>query len=297
VADAIPTPLDGGPVHEAPRRVRSKRGPLAYVLRAVVVLYLFFLVVWPVSVVVQRAFAPVDGKPGGIGPLWERLTDPAAVYAFNLTLTISFWAVVINTVFGVGISLLLVRHRFPGRRALSVLIDLPMSVSPVVVGLALVLTYSTSLGLFGDVLQATGLRIINSTPGLIMATAFVSLPLVIREVVPVLEEVGEDSETAAKSLGANGWQAFWRITLPTIKWAVVYGVVLSAARAIGEYGAVRIVSRGAEFNGETATLLIQNEYQAFNEAAAYAAAFVLVVLAVLALVVVTVLRPQESHRS
>ena len=297
MADPIPTPTDGALTAPARRRVRSRRGPLALVLRTVVVLYLFFLVAWPVSLVVQRAFAPTGGQPGGIGPLWERLTDPAAVYAFYLTLTVSFWAVVINTIFGVGISLLLVRHRFPGRRVLSVLIDLPMSVSPVVVGLALVLTYSTSLGIFGDVLQTTGLRIINSTPGLIMATAFVSLPLVIREVIPVLEEVGEDAETAARSLGANGWQTFWRITLPTIKWAVVYGVVLSAARAIGEYGAVRIVSRGAEFNGETATLLIQNEYGAFNEAAAYAAAFVLVVLAVLALVVVTVLRPQESHRS
>ncbi len=297
MADTIPSPIDGALTAPARRRVRSRRGPLALVLRTVVVLYLFFLVAWPVSLVVQRAFAPTGGQPGGIGPLWERLTDPAAVYAFYLTLTVSFWAVVINTIFGVGISVLLVRHRFPGRRVLSVLIDLPMSVSPVVVGLALVLTYSTSLGIFGDVLQTTGLRIINSTPGLIMATAFVSLPLVIREVIPVLEEVGEDAETAARSLGANGWQTFWRITLPTIKWAVVYGVVLSAARAIGEYGAVRIVSRGAEFNGETATLLIQNEYGAFNEAAAYAAAFVLVVLAVLALVVVTVLRPQESHRS
>lgn len=130
MADTIATPLDGAPTRPAKRRVRSRRGPLAYVLRAVVIVYLFFLVVWPVSVVVQRAFAPTDGKPGGIGPLWERLTDPAAIYAFNLTLTVSFWAVVINTVFGVGISLLLVRHRFPGRRALSVLIDLPMSVSP-----------------------------------------------------------------------------------------------------------------------------------------------------------------------
>ncbi|MFT4299379.1 MAG: sulfate ABC transporter permease subunit [Aeromicrobium sp.] len=276
--------------------ITHRSRPLAYTLRFVVVAYLFFLVVWPVSVVVQRAFDPTDGKPGGIGPLWERLSDPAAVYAFNLTLTVSFWAVVINTLFGVGISLLLVRHRFPGRRALSVLVDLPMSVSPVVVGLAIVLTYSTSLGLFGDVLQVVGLRIINSTPGLVMATAFVSLPLVIREVIPVLEEVGEDAETAARSLGASGWQTFWRITVPTIRWAVVYGVVLSAARAIGEFGAIRIVSRGAEFNGETATLLIQNEYSSFNEASAYAAALVLVALAVLALIVVTVLRPQESHQ-
>lgn len=277
-------------------RTRQRTGPAGLTARLVVVVYLFLLVAWPVSIVVQRAFDPV-GQPGGVGALWERLSAPDAVYAFYLTLTVAFWAVVINTLFGVGISLLLVRQRFRGRRALSVLVDLPMSVSPVVVGLALVLTYSTGLGWFGSILSETGVRIIGSTPGLIMATAFVSLPLVIREVVPVLEEVGTDAEVAARSLGANARQTFWRITLPTIKWAVVYGVVLSAARAIGEYGAVRIVSRGAEFNGETATLLIQNEYQAFDEAAAYAAAFVLVMAALLALVVVTVVRPQEGSES
>lgn len=275
-------------------RTQERSGPGALVARGVVVVYLFLLVAWPVSIVVQRAFDPV-GQPGGVGALWERLTEPSAVYAFYLTLTVAFWAVVINTVFGVGVSLLLVRQRFRGRRALSVLVDLPLSVSPVVVGLALVLTYSTGLGWFGPILTETGVRIIGSTPGLIMATAFVCLPLVIREVVPVLEEVGTDAEVAARSLGANARQTFWRITLPTIKWAVVYGVVLSAARAIGEYGAVRIVSRGAEFNGETATLMIQNDYHAFDEASAYAAAFVLVLVALLALVVVTVVRPQERE--
>ena len=228
------------------RQVRRSRGPVTYALRIFVVLYLFVLVAWPVSEVAKRTFAPIEqGAPGGVGAFLERLQDPTVTYAFSLTATCAVWAVLINTVFGVGISLLLVRYRFPGRRVLSVLVDLPMSVSPVVVGLALVLAYSSGDGWFGETLESAGIFIIGSTPGLIMATAFVSLPLVIREVVPVLEDMGDDQEQAANSLGANGWQTFWRITLPGIKWAVVYGVVLSLARCLGEYGAVSIVSPGA----------------------------------------------------
>lgn len=264
-------------------------------MRIFVILYLFFLIAWPVSEVVKRTFAPVEqGAEGGFGAFWERLQDPAVQYAFSLTGTVALWAVIINTVFGVGISLLLVRYRFPGRRVLSVLVDLPMSVSPVVVGLALVLAYSSGSGWFGESLEGVGIFIIASTPGLIMATAFVSLPLVIREVVPTLQEIGTDAEMAASSLGANGWQTFRRITLPSIKWAVVYGVVLSMARSLGEFGAVKIVSRGAEFQGETATLLIQNRYNNFDESVAYAAAFVLVMASVLALVVVSLIR-KEDH--
>ncbi|MDN7119784.1 sulfate ABC transporter permease subunit [Nocardioides sp. ChNu-153] len=273
---------------------RGRRGPLTYVLRVLVLVYLLLLVAWPVSLIAQRALLPVD-DPGGLGPFLERLTEPSTVYAFNLTLTVAFWAVLANTVFGVSISLLLVRYRFWGRRALSVLVDLPLSVSPVVVGLALVLAYSSTRGWFGDALGSVGVQVVFSTPGLVLATAFVSLPLVVREVVPVLEEIGTDAEQAARSLGANGRQTFWRITLPSIKWAVLYGVVLTAARSLGEFGAVKIVSQGAEFNGETATLLVQNEYGAFNEPAAYAVALVLVLISIIALVVVTYLRPKEDR--
>ncbi|WP_340540821.1 sulfate ABC transporter permease [Nocardioides sp. GXZ039] len=276
--------------------IRRRKGPVTYLLRAFVITYLFVLVVWPLSEVVRRTFAPVgDSAAGGFGAFVERLQDPAVTYAFGLTLTVAFWAVVINTVFGVGISLLIVRYRFPGRRILSVLIDLPMSVSPVVVGLALVLAYSSGSGWFGQRLESAGLFIIGSTPGLIMATAFVSLPLVIREVVPVLEEIGTDAELAASSLGASGWQTFRRITLPSIKWAIVYGVVLSMARSLGEFGAVKIVSPGAEFRGETATLLIQNRYNNYDESTAYAAAFVLVLASVLALIVVSLIRKPEDQ--
>ncbi len=259
------------------------------------IVYLFLLVAWPVSELARRALAPTEADAGGgIGPFLDRLQDPSMVYALNLTVTCAFWAVVINTVFGVGISLLLVRYRFAGRRVLSVLLDLPMSVSPVVVGLALVLAYSAGSGWFGGTLETIGFTIIGTTPGLIMATSFVSLPLVIREVVPILEEIGTDAELAAMSLGANAWQTFRRITLPSIKWAVVYGVVLSMARSLGEFGAVKIVSRGEPFAGETYTISIQNRYTNYDESTAYAAAFVLVLASVLALVVVQLIR-KEDH--
>ena len=277
------------------RLIRSRRGPVTYVLRTFVIVYLFVLVVWPLSEVARQTFAPTKANAeGGFGAFLTRLQDPSVTYAFQLTATVAFWAVVINTVFGVGISLLITRYHFPGRRILSILLDLPMSVSPVVVGLALVLAYSTGSGWFGGALQSVGILIIGTTPGLVMATAFVSLPLVIREVVPVLQEIGTDAEMAAASLGANGRQTFWRITLPSIKWAVVYGVVLSLARSLGEFGAVKIVSPGAEFRGETATLLIQNRYNNYGEPTAYAAAFVLVLASVLALVVVSIIRKSEE---
>lgn len=277
------------------RQIRDRKGPVTYALRFFVIAYLAVLVVWPLWEVTSRTFAPVErGAEGGISAFLERLQDPTVTYAFSLTATCAFWAVLINTVFGVGISLLITRYNFPGRRILSVLIDLPMSVSPVVVGLALVLAYSSGQGWFGGMLESAGIFIIGSTPGMIMATAFVSLPLVIREVVPVLEEIGTDAELAASSLGANGWQTFRRITMPSIKWAVVYGVVLSLARSLGEFGAVKIVSPGAALRGETATILIQNRYTNFEEPTAYAAAFVLVLASVLALVVVSLIR-KEDH--
>lgn len=278
------------------RHVRNRKGPVTYALRLFVVAYLAVLVLWPLWEVTSRTFAPTElDADGGLGAFLERLQDPSVSYAFGLTATVAFWAVLINTVFGVGISLLIVRYRFPGRRVLSVLIDLPMSVSPVVVGLALVLAYSSGKGWFGGVLESAGIFIIGTTPGLIMATAFVSLPLVIREIVPVLEEIGIDAELAASSLGASGWQTFRRITLPSIKWAVVYGVVLSMARSLGEFGAVKIVSPGAEFRGETATILIQNRYTNYEEPTAYAAAFVLVLASVLALVVVSLIRKPDHQ--
>ena len=259
-----------------------------WLLRFLVIGYLLMLVAWPTAYVVKNTFA--DGLTG----IQDALADPDVVHALKLTLQIAVISVIINTVFGVGMSLLLVRHTFIGKRALSVLIDLPLSVSPVVVGLALVLVYNGRFGWFGPWLEAHGLQIIFARPGMIMATCFVILPLVIREVVPVLEELGDDQEQAARSLGASGRQTFWRITLPSIKWAVVYGVVLSLARALGEFGAVKVVAGNVGGETQVATVLVQQKYQNFEQETAYSVAFMLVFAAVLCLIVVALLRPKES---
>ena len=271
--------------------VRS-RSPFRWVLRTVVVAYLFFLVIWPVALVAKATFSR------GLAPVLEALHQPDVIFAFQLTLSIAFWAVLINTIFGIIISLLLSRYTFPGRRALSAFIDLPLSVSPIVVGLALLLVYSGRTGWLGQSLESAGFQIIYAPTGMILATAFVSLPLVIRELVPVLTEIGTDAEQAARSLGASSLQSFLRITLPSIKWALLYGVVLSLARSLGEFGAVKIVSGGVAMRTQSATLLVEERYQQFgpeNTITAYTAAFILALIAVLALVVVTSLRPKENQ--
>ena len=269
-------------------RAAQPRTAGTYVRRLIVVAYLFLLVIWPVALVVQKTFE------GGLDNLQTALTDPVVTDALQLTVVVALWAVAINTVFGVGISLLLVRYEFPGRRVLSALIDLPLSVSPVVVGLALLLAYGGTNGTFGPALENAGLQIAFATPGIIMATAFVSLPLVIREIVPVLQEIGTEQEQAATSLGAGPWQTFWRITLPSIKWALVYGVVLSLARALGEFGAVKVVSGNIAQQTQTATLVVEEKYQDFEQVSAYATSFLLALIAVAALVVVTILRPKDD---
>ena len=269
-------------------RVIRRGGRSRYALRAIVVVYLFFLVAWPLSLVVTNTFA------GGTSSLTELLTDPDVTHALRLTVLVAVVSVVINTVFGVGISLLLVRYEFPGKRILSPLLDLPLSVSPVVVGLALILVYGGREGWFGRALESVGVSIIFSTPGIILATTFVALPLVIREVVPVLQEVGTEQEQAAHSLGANTWQTFWRITLPSIRWALVYGVVLTLARSLGEFGAVKVVSGNVLGYTRTATLVVEEKYLNFDKPGAYSTAFLLAMVSVACIVIVTIIRPKEQ---
>ena len=269
--------------------VRTRRGPLTYVFRLIVAGYLVMLVAWPVALVAKNTFAD------GLTDLRTILTDPDTVHALKLSVTIAVTAVVINTVFGVGISLLLVRYRFPGKRLLSALLDLPISVSPIVVGLALVLVYGGRTGWFGPALESAGLQVIFAVPGMVLATVFVALPLVIREVVPVLEEVGEEQEQAAHSLGAGAFQTFRRITLPAIKWGVVYGVVLSLARSLGEFGAVKVVSGNVLGQTRTATLAVEEKYLNFDKGGAYATAFLLAMVAVACIIVVSVIRPKEPR--
>lgn len=263
--------------------------PVTWGLRLLAVGYVFFLVAWPVAMVVRQTFAD------GLTTLADTLADERVVAALQLTAMVAAWAVVINLVFGVGISLLLVRYEFPGKRLLSTLLDVPLSVSPVVVGLALLLVYNGRDGWLGPTAERAGLTIIFDSPGMIMATCFVALPLVIREVVPVLTEIGDDQEQAARSLGAGAFQTFWRITLPSIKWAVVYGVVLSMARSLGEFGAVKIVSGNITGRTQTATLLVEAKYQNFEQQTAYATSFLLITVSVACLIVVAFLRPQHRR--
>lgn len=262
---------------------RQRRSGLA--LRIVSVGYLGVLVVLPLIVVLWRT------AQQGIATFAQTVTSPEAVHAFQLTAVVAGSAVVINSIFGVAMALLLARYRFAGKRWLNVLIDLPVSVSPIVVGLALVLVFGWRTGWFGPSLRDVGLKIIFATPGMVLATCFVSLPLVLREVLPVLEEAGLDQDQAAQSLGANTAQRLWRITLPTIGWALAYGVVISIARSIGEFGAVRVVSGNIGGKTQTVTLLVDQHAEQF-EPGAYQLSVVLIALAALCIIAISYVRPR-----
>jgi len=260
------------------------------VLRTIAVVYVLGLVALPVVTVLRSTFAD------GVGPVLDVLTSADFISALRLTLTVAGLAVLINTVFGVGMAILLVRYRFPGHRLLNAVIDLPVSISPVVVGIALILVYGTD-GWFGPNVEAAGFQVIFATPGMVVATVIISLPLVVREVIPTLAEEGTEQDQAAQSLGANAVQRFRRITLPTIRWALAYGVVLSLARSLGEFGAVRVVSGSVAGESQTLTLFVNDSYQEFGpdaERAAFSAAFVLMMIAVLFIVLIALLRPKEK---
>ena len=239
-------------------------------------------------VIVAKAFED------GAGNVFDTLTTPEAQHAFWLTLVMVAVAIPLNTIFGVACALVLVRQNFRGKALLNGLIDLPFAISPVVIGLSLVLVYGSLDGWFGPWLLEHGVRVIFTPVGMALATVFVSLPFVVREVEPVLREIGEDQEQAARTLGANGWQTFWRITLPAIRWGVTYGVVLATARALGEFGAVSIVSGRISGETETLPLFVQKEFEKFNVSGAYAAALVLALIALATLLAMNLVRKRDS---
>jgi sulfate/thiosulfate transport system permease protein len=257
-------------------------------MRLVVIAYLTLLLVIPLGLIAYKAFGD------GLGPVWSALTDEDAVHAIRVTVVVAFWTVLANTVFGLLTALLLARANFPGKRILNALIDLPLAVSPVVVGLALILVYGSNTAL-GGALERHGFPIIFATPGMVLATVFVSLPLVVRSIEPVLRELGEEQEQAAHTLGANWWQTFRRITLPGIRWALAFGVVLCLARALGEYGAVAVVSGRFVGDTETLTLFVEDSYQNYNQVGAYAGATLLALLAVVSLLLTKFLRPKGKN--
>jgi sulfate transport system permease protein len=262
-------------------------GPARLLLRFVALGYLAMLLVLPVGAVIWRAFGH------GIAPVWQAVTAPDALHAFWLTVLIAGIAVPLNTLFGVACAVVLVRQRFWGRRLLDAVIDLPFAISPVVIGLALILVYGQA-GWLGSWLADRGVQVIFSLPGMVLATVFVSLPYVVREVTPVLREVGIEQEEAAWTLGASPLRAFLQVTLPAIRWGVAYGIVLTTARALGEFGAVSIVSGRLAGQTETMTLYVENRFEGFDLVGAYAAALVLATLALLTLLVMTRLQRKDG---
>ena len=258
-------------------------------MRTVALLYLFVLLLVPVGLIFWRSFEH------GFGQFWEQITTPAAISALQLSLLIVVIVVPLNVVFGIFTALALARGRFRGKRILQAVVDLPFAVSPVVVGVALIALWGVG-GWFGG-LESLGVRIIFGLPGMVLATIFVTLPFVVREVEPVLREIGTEQEEAAATLGADAWQTFWRITLPAIRWGLTYGVVLTVARALGEYGAVTMVSSNFPGISQTLTLLVNSRYtDDYNEFGAYAAATLLMLVAIVVLIVMTVVERRVQGR-
>jgi sulfate/thiosulfate transport system permease protein len=255
--------------------------PAKWGLRGLAFGYLGLLLLAPVAMIFYKTFEH------GIGPPIEAMTSPDAVHAIWLTLLMVAVAVPLNTVFGIGCALLLVRHKWKGNAIIDGIINLPFAVSPVVIGLSLFLLYGTG-GWLGPTLSEWGFTVLFSPPGMILASIFVSLPFVVRETVPVLQEIGTEQEQAASTLGANAWQTFWRVTLPAIRWGVAYGVVLTTARVLGEFGAVTIVSGSISGKTETLPLFVAKAFEQFDEQAAYAGAIVLALLAFTTLLLMSV---------
>jgi sulfate transport system permease protein len=258
-----------------------------YLLRYVALAYLLVLLIVPVGLILWRTFAP------GIGAFVENVTTPAAISALQLSLVVVAIVVPLNVLFGVPTALVLARNKFRGKSLLQAVIDLPFAVSPVVVGVALILLWG-SAGLFGFVERDLGFKIIFGFPGIVLASIFVTVPFVIREVEPVLHELGTDQEEAAATLGSSWWQTFWRITLPSIRWGLMYGIVLTVARTLGEFGAVIMVSSNLPGTSQTLTLLVQDRYNRGAEYGAYAVSTLLMAVAVIVLVVQVILDARRT---
>ncbi|HVU79177.1 MAG TPA: sulfate ABC transporter permease subunit [Gaiellaceae bacterium] len=258
-----------------------------YSLRGIVLGYLLIILAGPLLMMLWRTAQDLGGA-------WAAISAHDTLRAFELTLIVTAIAVPLNTAFGVACALVVVRSNIRGKGLINAFVDLPLALSPVVVGLSLVLLYGAGgwLGFLGD----HGVQVLFAWPAIILATVFVSLPFVAREVVPTLREVGDEQEQAARTLGASGWQTFWRVTLPTIRWAVIYGVILTTARCFGEFGAVAIVSGNIEGKTQTATLRVDDAYQfAYGHyAGAYGISLVLAVMSIVVLFTMMLARPKEG---
>lgn len=272
-----------------PRSPAKENKWVPVVLIAIGIAYLGLVLYIPALNVFVQAFSK------GVGPFLHNLTRPDFQHAVRLTVLLALIAVPLNTVFGLCAAWAIARRQFPGRTLLLSIIDLPFAISPVVAGLMIVLLYGRQ-GWFGPFLQEHNIKIIFSLPGMALATAFVSMPFVAREVIPVLEEAGVDQEEAAKTLGANGWQTFWRVTLPNIRWGLLYGLILTNARAMGEFGAVSVVSGNIAGKTQSLPLFVEEAYKSYETEAAYSAAVLLALLAVVTLIAKEVLERKTRSR-
>jgi sulfate/thiosulfate transport system permease protein len=265
----------------------ASSAPSRWGLRFLGLGYVAVLLLAPLILIFYKTFED------GISPPLEAITSPDGLHALKLTLIMVAIAVPLNTVFGIGCALLLVRHRMRGSAIIDAIINLPFAISPVVIGLSLFLLYGTT-GWFEPGLSEAGIKVLFSVPGMVLASIFVSLPFVVRETVPVLQEIGTEQEQAAQTLGANAWQIFWRVTLPAIRWGVAYGVVLTTARVLGEFGAVSVVSGSISGQTQTLPLFVAKQYENFNLPGAFGASVLLALLALSTLLAMNFLKRKED---
>ncbi len=255
---------------------------------------IFLVLAYVGGVILLPLFALVTGAlQKGLGAVIRTLVQPEILAAFWLTLEISLIVVVVHSVFGTLVAWVFVRHRFPGRELINGLIDMPFAISPVVVGYMLLLLFGRN-GLLAPLLTSLNIKVAFALPGMILATLFVTLPFMIRELIPVLENFGIQQEKAAATLGANGWQIFWRVTLPALRWGVIYGITLTFARALGEFGAVLVIGGGIQGRTETATLYIYRALEEREYIGAYSAALVLGLISLLLVLGTELLRKREK---
>jgi sulfate/thiosulfate transport system permease protein len=269
---------------------RPGRAPVHWFLIAVAVLFSAVFLVLPLLNVFAQALA------AGLGPYWRALADPDTLSAIRLTLLIAAISVPLNAVFGVAASWAVAKFEFRGKAFLLSLIDLPFSISPVVAGLLFVLLFGVH-GLLGHWLEVHHIQILFALPGMVLATIFVTFPYVARELIPIMRAQGREQEEAALTLGASGWKTFWHVTLPSVRWGLFYGIVLCNARAMGEFGAVSVVSGHIAGQTDTLPLRVEKLYNEFDPVAPFAVATLLALLAVATMLLKALLEWKTRHET